>query len=112
MSTMTDWPVTALDPVRRLRVLAVALNAALYADAHVDLPFADVWAAASDLLPGPFGHREGFDIVLRPGWCLLQSGHVLGGMAAVPEGTGTRFAVLGGLRRHSAGVQVHAPGNA
>lgn len=97
VSTMTDWPVTALDPVRRLRVLARALNTTLYADAHVDLPFADAWAEASRLLPGPLGHREGFDIVLRPGWCLLRCGHVLGGMAAAPEGTGTRFAVLGGL---------------
>ncbi|MEU6063945.1 MULTISPECIES: hypothetical protein [Streptomyces] len=126
---MTDRPVTELDPVRRLRVLAAGLNAVMYADAHLDLPFADVWAVASDLevelpylLPmlrafrtspgapgasarssawayGPFGHRARFDIVLRPGWCLMQSGCVVRGMAAVPESAGTRFAVLGGLRR-------------
>ncbi|MGC5566039.1 hypothetical protein ACPYPG_24775 [Streptomyces sp. FR-108] len=137
---MTDWPVTELDPVRRLRVLAASLNAVTYADARLSLPCADVWAVVSDLeaelphlLPGvrafrtsptssvppvppvppltppasehgsawaygPFGRRARFDIVLRPGWCLMRSGSVVAGMAAVPEGTGTRFAVLGGLR--------------
>ncbi|MFI5797400.1 hypothetical protein [Streptomyces sp. NPDC051677] len=130
-----DWPVTELDPVRRLRVLAAGLNAAMYADAHLDLPFADVWAVVSDLegelphlLPtlrafrtspttptrssawayGPFGHSARFDVLLQPGWCLMQSGCVVGGMAAVPEGAGTRFAVLGGLRQGWAGPAQRA----
>ncbi|MFD9465226.1 hypothetical protein [Streptomyces sp. NPDC060027] len=121
-----DWPTTELDPVRRLRIMAAGLNAVMYADAHLDRPFADVWAVASDLegeLPhlvptlrafhlspvsgprrhawayGPLGHRARFEVVLQPGWCLMQSGCVIGGMAAVPEGSGTRFAVLGALRQ-------------
>ncbi|MFE0101018.1 hypothetical protein [Streptomyces sp. NPDC059009] len=117
---------TDLDPVRRLRVMAAGLNAVMYAEEYVDLPVDEVWAVASDLdaelpqlvpamrafrttatLPsgrstalayGPFGHRARFDVQLRPGWCLMQSAHVVGGMAAVPEGSGTRFAVLGGVR--------------
>ena len=120
------WPALELDPVRRLRVMAAGLNAVMYADAHLDIPYPDVWAVASDLegeLPhlvptlrafvtspasetrqhawayGPFGHRARFDVVLQPGWCLMRSRYVIGGMAAVPEGSGTRFAVLGGLRR-------------
>ncbi|MEU3659498.1 hypothetical protein AB0E77_06985 [Streptomyces sp. NPDC032940] len=122
----TNWPTAELDPVRRLRVMAAGLHAVMYAEAHVDLPAADVWAVAGDLerelphlLPtlrefrcrpcggdrfhgqalGPFGHTARFDVLLQPGWCLMQSEHVVGGMAAVPEGSGTRFAVLGGLRR-------------
>lgn len=37
-------------------------------------------------------------MVLRPGWCLMQSRFLIFGMAAVPEGGGTRFAGLGALR--------------
>lgn len=44
------------------------------------------------------GHRAVFDVVLEPGWCVMQSPFVIGGMAAVPDGDGTRFAVLGGVR--------------
>jgi hypothetical protein len=36
--------------------------------------------------------------VLRPGWCVMQSRFLIGGMAAVPDGEGTRFAFLGGIR--------------
>lgn len=35
----------------------------------------------------PLGMRARFDIVLRPGWCLMRSRFVIGGMAAVAEGT-------------------------
>lgn len=49
------------------------------------------------------GHRERFDIVLRSGWCLMQSKVLLGGMAAVPDGDGTRFALLAALRVPGAG---------
>ncbi|NEA53992.1 hypothetical protein G3I60_07450 [Streptomyces sp. SID13666] len=44
------------------------------------------------------GHRERFEVVLRPGWCLMQSRLLAGGMAAVPEGTGTRFAFFSAYR--------------
>lgn len=47
---------------------------------------------------GLLGNRGSFDVILEPGWCLMQSRLVIGGMAAVPEGEGTRFAACGGLR--------------
>ncbi|MBJ3805863.1 hypothetical protein [Streptomyces flavofungini] len=128
-----DWPTGGLDPVRRLRVLAAGLNPVMYAEAHLDVSFAEVWAVAGDLegeLPhlipsirafrleeggaggaaaggrdrcravahGPLGHAADFDVLLQSGWCLMQSRMVIGGMAAVAEGAGTRFAVLGGAR--------------
>lgn len=113
------------DPVARLRVMAAGLGAALYAEEWIGLPYERVWAVASDLageLPhlvpllrefrmppgdgdrkaavavGPLGVRDDFEVRLAPGWCLMQSGLVVGGMAAVPEGDGTRFAVLGAAR--------------
>ncbi|MEU6390524.1 hypothetical protein [Streptomyces sp. NPDC046939] len=92
---MTDWPVTALDPVRRLRVLAAGLPAALYAEARLDLPFTAVWPAVTLLAAG---HHPPLDVVLRPGLCLLQGDHVLAATAAAPEGTGTRLALLAALR--------------
>ncbi|MER7756462.1 hypothetical protein [Kitasatospora sp. NPDC097643] len=105
----------------------------LFAERHVAAPFEQVWAVASDLSgelpklitglrtfdvqpaqggrPGRLagvavsvvGHRERFGIVLRSGWCLMQSRALLGGMAAVPEGEGTRFALLGTLRLPGSG---------
>lgn len=47
---------------------------------------------------GLLGNRGAFDVVLEPGWCLMQSRFVVGGMAAAPEGGGTRFAGCGALR--------------
>ena len=120
-----DWPVTELDPVRRMRVLAAAIPGVAYAEKHNPAPFSAVWDAASDLehqLPrmitdlrsfeitsaraeritararGRLGQRASFDVVLRPGWCVMQSRFLIGGMAAAPEGESTRFAFLGGLR--------------
>jgi hypothetical protein len=120
-----DWPVAELDPVRRMRVLAAAVPGAAYAEKVIPKPFSAVWEAASDLeheLPrmvtdlrsfeitsargermtararGRLGQRASFDVVLRPGWCVMQSRLLIGGMAAVPEAGGTRFAFLGGLR--------------
>lgn len=119
------WPVADLDPVRRLRVLAAALPGAFLAESVLDAPFDRVWAVAADLehelplllrtvrslrivqadgenlvadIAGHFFLRDTFDVVLRPGWCVMQSARVVGGMAAVTEGTGTRFAFLGALR--------------
>jgi hypothetical protein len=47
---------------------------------------------------GRLGQRARFDVVLRPGWCVMQSRFLTGGMAATPEGEDTRFAFFGGLR--------------
>ena len=114
-----------LDPVRRMRVLAAATPGVAYAEKLIPAPFEAVWEAASDLeheLPrmitdlrsfeitsargerltararGRLGQHARFDVVLRPGWCVMQSRFIIGGMAAVPEGQATRFALLGGLR--------------
>jgi hypothetical protein len=121
------WPVAELDPVRRLRVLAEATRAGLYVEGTIPLPFELVWAVASDLeaelpslLPdvrelritggdgdrlhahgrGYLGLRARFSIVLRPGWCVMQSRFLLGAMAATPaaDPDATRFAFLGKLR--------------
>ncbi|MGC5566041.1 SRPBCC family protein [Streptomyces sp. FR-108] len=37
---------------------------------------------------GDLGHRERFEVVLRPGWCLLQSRVQKSGMAAAPDEAG------------------------
>lgn len=114
-----------LDPVRRMRVLAAASPGVAYAEKLIPAPFSAVWEAASDLereLPcmvtdlrsfeitstrgerltararGRLGQRARFNVVLRPGWCVMQSRFLIGGMAAIPEAGGTRFAFLGGLR--------------
>jgi hypothetical protein len=119
------WPAAELDPVRRLRVLAAATGAGLLVEAVLPLPLDRVWAVAADLerelprlLPdvrdlrvtaaqgdrlealarGPLGTRARFDVVLRPGWWLMQSRFLLGGMAATPVPEGTRVAFLGDLR--------------
>jgi hypothetical protein len=129
-----DWPVADLDPVRRMRVIAAATPGAAYAEELIPAPFSAVWELASDLeheLPrmitdlrsfeitstrgermtaranGRLGQRARFDIVLRPGWCVMQSRFLIGGMAAVPETDGTRFAFLGGLRLP--GMRLLAP---
>ncbi len=117
------WPAAELDPVRRLRVIAAATPGAIYAEEHIPAPFDAVWAVVSDLEaevpriitdvatftvtasdPGFYfeararsrlGLRARFDVVLRPGWCLMQSRFLVFGMAAVPEAGGTRFAGTG-----------------
>jgi hypothetical protein len=121
-----DWQPVDLDPVRRLRVLAATVpGGAIFTEAVLDASFDRVWAVVADLeheLPllvrdvrsmrivatdgdrlqadatGHFGLRDRFDIVLRPGWCVMQSSRVVGGMAALAEGERTRFAFFGGLR--------------
>jgi hypothetical protein len=124
------WPSAAqLDPVSRLRILSESISSVLYAEKHIPVPYYQLWSVASDLeqqMPrlitglssfrlaeatasriearaaGVMGTSARFDVVLRDGWCLMQSRFVVGGMAARPEGDGTRFAVLGGLRwRHA-----------
>ncbi|MFJ8621334.1 hypothetical protein ACIRD3_00640 [Kitasatospora sp. NPDC093550] len=127
------WPTVELDPVRRLRVMAAAGSGRpLFAERRLAAGFEEVWSVAGDLsgeLPGlisglrsfevrdrddgsgrseglavsVLGHRERFEIVLRSGWCLMRSRVLLGGMAAVPDGEGTRFALLAALRVPGAG---------
>jgi hypothetical protein len=119
------WPVAELDPVRRLRVLAAANPGAMFGETVIAAEFDRVWAVAADLeaeLPrlihdvrsarvttrdgerlelravGRLGQRARFDVDLRPGWCWMQSRFLLGGLAAVPDPGGTRFAFAGGLR--------------
>ena len=107
-------------------MLAASVRFPVYvSEVVVPAPVEQVWAVASDLereLPrcistvrevrithaegdrlelmafGTLGQRARFDVVLRPGWCLMRSRFVLGAMAAVPEAGGTRFASLGGFR--------------
>ncbi|MFD9123763.1 SRPBCC family protein [Kitasatospora sp. NPDC059571] len=123
-----DWPVAEFDEVRALRVLAATVPGAAVHETVLDSPLEEVWAVAADLagalprwLPDirsvevsaegdeavVVGHsrlRARFDIEMRPGWCLMQSRFLLGGMAAAqePDGT-TRFAFLGAFRVPSAG---------
>lgn len=119
------WPEADLDSVRRLRVMAAAVPGAVYAEDVLPMPFDVVWAVAADLenefphlladvrtmrviqadgdrlealARGRFGQRARFDVVLRPGWCWMQSRFLLGGMAAVAEADRTRFAFMGALR--------------
>lgn len=121
------WPTAEPDPVAKMRALAAALPFAAVDEIVFEVPFDRVWAFIADLeantprfegnvtgarilersgdrlrlrtrMPG--GLSTDFDVVLRPGWCLMQSrlGHV--GMAARPEGPNrTRFIHFEGARR-------------
>lgn len=119
------WPLGELDDVRRLRALAASFPGVLLEETVLPSSFEAVWAVLGDpehgfpgLVPdvrslriterrgermratvrGRSGLRAPFDLVLRPGWCLMQSRFLVFGMAAVPEGDVTRFAYLAGLR--------------
>lgn len=120
-----SWPVADLDVIRRLSVLAAAVPGAVVAEARIDAPFDVVWEVAADLeheLPhylrdvrslritrssgdrleaharGYAGLRARFDIVLRPGWCVMRSRFLLGGIAAIADGDHTRVAFLAGTQ--------------
>jgi len=122
-----NWPVTGFDDVHRLRVVAAATPGSTIHETVVDAPLERVWAVAGDLegelshwlfpdirsvrvtttddpsrlvavVRGYSGLRARFNVVLRPGWCLMQSRFLIGGMAAAPEDGSTRFAFLGGFR--------------
>ncbi|QKW07757.1 hypothetical protein HUT18_16575 [Streptomyces sp. NA04227] len=124
-SVQDSWPTAKLDSVRRLKVMASVAKHAAYAERRFEVPFEQLWAVASDLeneLPrivgglrsfavtsssgerlsgraaGPLGYREHFDVVLRPGWCLMQSDRLTSGMAATADGDGCRFAFYTSLR--------------
>jgi hypothetical protein len=128
MAIMIDnWPVAEFDPVRQLRVIAAATPGASLHETIVAAPFETVWSVAADLerelqrwlfrdirsvtvastsdperlvarVRGYSGMRARFDVVLRPGWCLMQSRFLVGAMAAVVDGDNTRFVFLDGFR--------------
>lgn len=129
---MNQWPVTDLDPVRRLRVLASALPSGAYGQLHVEAPFDGVWGYLADMersIPeligfirrfeldgaattatatGLLGNRGRFSVDLREdGWCVMQDRFVVGGFAAVPDGAGTLLAGCGAVR--TPGVRRLAP---
>lgn len=120
-----NWPVADLDPLRRLRVMAAAIPGTDLAELTIDAPPEAVWQVVSNLpveMPrlvrdfrsvtitpgsgerlvmharGYLGQRARFDVVIRPGWCWMQSRFLLCGMAAAPDPSGTRFGFLGGIR--------------
>lgn len=119
------WPVASLDPIRRLRVMAAAIPGAGLTELIIDAPPELVWQTAGNLeaemprlvrdfrsvtvIPGDedrlvmhargyLGQRARFDVVIRPGWCWMQSRFLVCGMAAAPDPGGTRFGFLGGIR--------------
>jgi len=121
------WPTAEPDPVAKMRALATALPFAAVAETIFEVPFDRFWAFIADLETNAArfegnvtrarivdrsgdrlrlrtrmrgGLSTNFDVVLRPGWCLMQSslGHV--GMAARAEGPNrTRFIHFEGARR-------------
>jgi hypothetical protein len=130
-----DWPVAELDPIRSLKVMATTIPGAVLSEIVVPAPFDQTWATAADLetaLPlmirdfrsvhvtqieserlrvdvrGKLGQRARFDVLLRPGWCWMQSRLWVGGIAARQESAGTRIGFLGGLRVPGAGLVVRA----
>ncbi|MEU5864473.1 MULTISPECIES: hypothetical protein [unclassified Nonomuraea] len=121
-----SWPVSDLDPVRRLRALAAAIPGASVAERVIPAPLATVWAVVSDLekefgafepdmrhitveparpdgrlvarARSRYGMRARFDVDLRPGWCWMQSRFLLVGVAATAVPEGTLVAQTGGVR--------------
>lgn len=128
---MSDWPVTDLDAVRRMRVLASALPSGAYAQLRIDAPVERVWRYLADLdrsIPdligfirrfelgadgtaavatGLLGNRGRFAVDLRDGWCVMQDRFVVGGFAAVADGDGTLVAGCGAVR--TAGLRTAVP---
>ena len=125
------WPAAGLDPVRKLRVMAAATPGTELTEVIISAPPEQVWQVASDLpaeMPrlvrdfhsvtvtpgagerlvmharGYLGQRARFDVLIRPGWCWMQSRFLLCGMAAAPDPSGTRFGFLGGIRAPGAAL--------
>ena len=112
------WPVGEFDELQRLRVLHAAMPGTMLAETVLRAPLSDVWSVLDDvetgfpgLVPdvrsvrvvdrdgerlrvhvrGRSGLRAPFDMVLRPGWCLMQSRFLVFGMAAVADGESPDF---------------------
>ncbi len=121
---MSAWPTAELDAVVRLRVLAAGLPQVALEERVVAVGFARVWALLGDLERGAPRFETGIEEVrvleregdrlrvkargsrgpavelaaeLRTGWCLMSSASVVIGMAAAPEGSGTRIAHFEGM---------------
>lgn len=119
------WPISELDDVRRLRALHAGLPGTFLAETVLADDFDDVWPELSDLehqflsyapsissiriterngermravVRDRIGMHAPFDVVLRSGWCLMQSRFVVFGMAATPRAGGTHVGYLLGLR--------------
>jgi hypothetical protein len=130
MDGASGWPVVDLDPVRRMRVLASALPSGAFGQLHIDAPFERVWGYLADMdrsIPeligfirrfdlaadgsavatGLLGNRGRFAVDLREGWCVMQDRFVVGGFAAVADGSGTLLAGCGAVR--TPGVRKIAP---
>jgi hypothetical protein len=122
-----------LDPIARLRVIAAGLPEAGFVEAVLDAPYASVWGIASDLEHGvpkyesavraveilqrrgerlkitvqtSNGTQLPMEVILRDGYCLMQSEAVAIGMAAQAEGRRTRFAHFECLRGRPADASV------
>jgi hypothetical protein len=121
------WPTVDLDPVARLRVLSRVLPGVALEERTLRAPFDEVWDFVSDLpnsVPQfdsdvssidilerhgdhlkiisrpPYLHIPfRVDVELRRGWCWMASRPqiYIVGMAAVPDGEHTRFAMLEGF---------------
>lgn len=121
------WPTVELDRVSQLRVLARALPGVALEERMIAAPFDVVWGFVSDLRSAvpqfdrdvgsiEILERDGdrlkiisrpplvpipvrFDVELREGWCWMVARPQLYvvGMAAVPAGEHTRFAILEGV---------------
>jgi hypothetical protein len=121
-----DWPKVVPDEVVRLRALAAAMPHVLLLERDFDVPFDVFWNLVGDLEQGvpqfeqavgrsriiqrdgeslvldartAWGGTERFDVVLRPGYCVMRSRSFDIGMAAraLADG-GTRFAHFEGSR--------------
>jgi hypothetical protein len=60
VAEVSGQPPAALDPIRRLRVLAAAVPGAALAEGLLDAPFDAVWAAATD-----FEQVGGIEILIK-----------------------------------------------
>lgn len=124
---MSAWPEASVDAVARLRALAAGLPHVFLAECVLDAPFERVWEIVGDLERGvprfetsvrsaritaregerlrletrhPLGPRARFEVLLRPGLCVMRARFADVGMAAAPEPEGgrTRLAHYEGTR--------------
>ena len=125
------WPTVELDRVAQLRVLSRALSGVALEERMIAAPFDVVWDFVSDLPTSvPRFDRDvgsieilerhgdrlkvisrprhipipvSFDVELREGWCWMVARPQLYvvGMAAVPAGEHTHFAMLEGVSLQS-----------
>jgi hypothetical protein len=105
--------------------MASAIPGAAVVERTIAVPFDRVWDVAGDLEEGfaryqtdmrklrvvagrgehfvatarsRFGFRARLSVILRPGWCWMQSRFLLVGVAASPCPEGTLVALTGGVR--------------